>query len=111
MSLARGWFLAAALTTRAHVEIAEGELDRAERDSYDALAIAASGQGDLLVPGILECLADIAGDAGSHREAARYFGAADAARQRMGAVRLKVLDADHEGLGGAATGCDGRQRI
>jgi predicted ATPase/DNA-binding CsgD family transcriptional regulator len=96
VSLARGWFLAAALTTRAHVEIAQGELDRAERDAYDALAIAASGQGDLLVPGILECLADIAGDAGSHREAARYFGAADAARQRMGAVRFKVLDAGHE---------------
>jgi hypothetical protein len=33
---------------------------------------------------------------GSHHEAARLFGAAGAARQRMGTVRYKSLDADHE---------------
>ena len=36
------------------------------------------------VPDILECLAGLAVDAGSHREAARLFGAADAIRQRIG---------------------------
>ena len=43
-----------------------------------------------------ECLAALAGEAGSHREAARLFGAAEAIRQRMGAVRFKVYDADYE---------------
>jgi DNA-binding CsgD family transcriptional regulator len=44
----------------------------------------------------LECLADIAVDAGSHRETARLFGAPDALRQRIGEVRFQILDADHE---------------
>jgi amino acid adenylation domain-containing protein len=35
-------------------------------------------------------------DAGSHREAARLFGAAHDSRQRLGAVRFKVWDADYE---------------
>jgi DNA-binding CsgD family transcriptional regulator len=38
----------------------------------------------------------LASDAHSHREAARFFGAADAVRQRMGAVRFKVYDADYQ---------------
>jgi DNA-binding CsgD family transcriptional regulator len=33
---------------------------------------------------------------GRHREAARLFGAADALRQRVGAVRFKIYDAEHE---------------
>ena len=48
------------------------------------------------VPDILECLATLAGDAGSHREAARLFGAADGIRQRMGVVRFKIYDAGYE---------------
>ena len=44
----------------------------------------------------MECLATLAGDVGSHREAARLFGAAHAIRQRMGAVRFKVWDAGYE---------------
>ena len=36
------------------------------------------------------------GEAGSHREAARLFGAAEGIRQRMGAVRFKVYDAGYE---------------
>ena len=50
----------------------------------------------LCIPDILECLGTLAGDAGSHREAARLFGAAAAIRQRMGAVRFKVYDAGYE---------------
>ena len=38
----------------------------------------------------------LAVDAGSHREAARLFGAADAIRQRIGAVRFKIYDAGYE---------------
>ena len=48
------------------------------------------------MPDILECLAELATNAGTHPEAARLFGAADAARQRMGAVRFKVHQTDYD---------------
>ena len=76
--------------------IAQGEPEQAERDAHDALARAAEIEAYLVIPDILECLAALAGDAGSHREAARLFGAAHAIRQRMGAVRFKVWDAGYE---------------
>jgi DNA-binding CsgD family transcriptional regulator len=44
----------------------------------------------------LECLAVLAGEAGSHPEAARLFGSAEAIRLRMGLVRFKVWDASYE---------------
>ncbi len=44
----------------------------------------------------LECLPVLAGEDGSHREAARLFGAAHAIRQRIGEVRFKIYDADYE---------------
>jgi DNA-binding CsgD family transcriptional regulator len=91
-----GWALAAALTSRARVEIARGELDAAERDAYDALDLAARLGGDLVVPFALDCLAIVAGEAGNDLLAARLFGAADATRRRMGMVRFKVLDADFD---------------
>jgi DNA-binding CsgD family transcriptional regulator len=62
----------------------------------DALAIAAEVEAYLLVPDILECLSTLAVAAGSHRDAARLFGAAHGIRQHMGAVRFKVWDADYE---------------
>ncbi len=91
-----GWFLMAALTTRARVAIAQGEAEQAERDAHDALAITAELKGYSHISDTLECLAALAVDASSHREAARLFGAADAIRQRMGAVRYKVWDAAYE---------------
>ena len=48
------------------------------------------------VPDILECLGTLDGDGGSHREAARLFGAAHGIRQRMGVVRFKIYDAGYE---------------
>ena len=85
-----------ALTTRARVAIAEGDPEGAERDAHDALACSA-GVGALLgVPDILEILAGLAGDAGSHREAARLFGAADGIRRRTGEVRFPVYQAGYE---------------
>ena len=89
-----GWWLMEALTARARVAIAQREPEQAERDAHDALAIATSIHTYLVVPDTLECLAALAGDAGSHREAARLCGAADGIRQGMGAVRFKVYDAD-----------------
>ena len=96
VSTTRGGWLIVALTTRARAAIALGEPEQAERDAHDALAIAASMQAYLGISEILECLATLADEAGSHREAARLFGAAAAIRERMGAVRFKVYDAGYE---------------
>jgi predicted ATPase/class 3 adenylate cyclase/DNA-binding CsgD family transcriptional regulator len=91
-----GFYLSVALLTRALVAIAQGGPERGERDAYDALACAAEVGAYLPIPEILECLAGLAGDAGSHREAARLFGAAHVIRQRMGAVRFNVYDAGYD---------------
>ncbi|MFZ0902714.1 MAG: response regulator transcription factor, partial [Mycobacterium sp.] len=91
-----GWWLTWALSTRARVAIAQGELEQAERDVHDALAMAAGMQGCLGISDTLECLGTLAGDAGSHREAARLFGAAYGIRQRMGVVRFQIYDADYQ---------------
>jgi predicted ATPase/class 3 adenylate cyclase/DNA-binding CsgD family transcriptional regulator len=96
VSLTEGWSLANSLTSRARVEIAQGEFDGAERDAFDALDLAARVKGDLLVPFTLDCLATIAAEADNNLVATRLFGAADAARRHMGVVRFKVLDADDE---------------
>ena len=90
----RGVYLSAALATRARVEVARGALEHAERDAREAFGIAATVGGEVLVPDILESLADIARIEGGHRDSARLLGIADALRQRMGAVRFKVFDAD-----------------
>jgi predicted ATPase/class 3 adenylate cyclase/DNA-binding CsgD family transcriptional regulator len=94
----RGCFHAGALLVRALVKMAESELDPAERDAHEALAIAADIRGYLLVPDLLECLADLTRHGGGHRESARLLGAADGARQRMGSVRFKALDPAHQKL-------------
>jgi len=96
VSTAGGWWHMLALTTRARVAIARGEPEQAERDAHDALANAARVQAYLGISDILECLAVLAGDAGSHRDAARLFGAAHGIRLRIGEVRFKVWDASCE---------------
>jgi predicted ATPase/class 3 adenylate cyclase/DNA-binding CsgD family transcriptional regulator len=96
VSTTTGAFLSEALTARARVAITQGEPDQAERDAHDALGCAAEVGAYVFVPDILECLAVLAGQDGSHREAARLLGAATAIRQRMGAVRFKVWDAGYE---------------
>jgi DNA-binding NarL/FixJ family response regulator len=106
-----GWLLVVALTTRARVAIAEGEPEEAERDAHDALALAADIEARLDVPDILECLAALASDASSHREAARLFGAAHAIRERMGAVRFKIYDAGCEASVAAVRDALGEQNF
>ena len=91
-----GWTLMSALTTRARVAIAEGESELAERDARDALACCAGVKAYLGVPDILEVLAGLVGDAGSHNEAARLFGAADGIRQRTGEVRFRIYQTGYE---------------
>ena len=92
----KGHYEVAALLNRARVAIATGEVEPAERDARDALALAAAIKVHLLIPDILECLAALAGQGGSHREAARLFGAAEAIRLRIGTVRFKFRDASHQ---------------
>jgi DNA-binding CsgD family transcriptional regulator len=88
--------LAWALSARARVAIAAGEPAQAERDAQDALTCGTGIEAYLFVPDILESLAALAGQDGSHREAARLFGAAEAVRLRIGTVRFKIYDADYE---------------
>jgi predicted ATPase/DNA-binding CsgD family transcriptional regulator len=96
VTMATGFFSSRVLTSRARIAIAQGEPEQAERDARDALARAAGVAVHLFIPDTLECLGTLAVDAGSHREAARLFGAAHGIRHRMGAVRFKVWDADYE---------------
>jgi DNA-binding CsgD family transcriptional regulator len=96
VSTATGLWVTFALTTRARVAIAQGEPERAERDAHDALARAADIQACTGVADTLECLAVLAGDGGSAREAIRLLGAAHALRQRIGEVRFKIDDAGYK---------------
>jgi DNA-binding CsgD family transcriptional regulator len=95
-STTTGWWLMSALTARARVAIAAVEPDQAERDAHDALVCAADLGAHFGVPDVLECLAALAGQDDSHREATRLFAAAESIRQRMGAVRFKIYDAGYE---------------
>jgi predicted ATPase/class 3 adenylate cyclase/DNA-binding CsgD family transcriptional regulator len=96
ITTAAGWYSMWALITRARVALAQDEPDQAERDAHDALACAAELGAHLGVADILEFLAAVAVNGGSHRDAARLFGAASAIRQRTDAVRFKVWDAGYE---------------
>jgi predicted ATPase/class 3 adenylate cyclase/DNA-binding CsgD family transcriptional regulator len=91
-----GWYLMVALTTRARVAIDQGDLEQAERDAHDALVHCAVLKARLGIPDILETLAGLAAEAGSYREAARLYGAAQSVRQRIGAARFKIWDAGYE---------------
>jgi len=91
-----GWYSMWALITRARVALVRDEPDQAERDAHDALACAAELGAHLGVADILECLAVVAGDGGSHLESPRLFGAARAIRQRTDTVRFKVWDPGYE---------------
>jgi predicted ATPase/class 3 adenylate cyclase/DNA-binding CsgD family transcriptional regulator len=96
VSMRSGVYLSSALSTRAAVNVAQGALDEAEVDARQALSIAANVGGEVIVPDVLECLADIARIEGSHRDAVRLNGMAAAARERMGSRRFKVFDDAHE---------------
>jgi DNA-binding CsgD family transcriptional regulator len=95
VSAASGVHRMSLLAIHVRVAIAEGEVEQAGRDAQDALAIAAETQAYLQIPDVIECLAGLAADSGSHREAARLFGSAAAIRDRTGVVRYKVYDADY----------------
>ena len=93
-----GAWLAAALSTRACVHVAQGGLKQAADDAYEALALAARSNAQMAIPDILECLAELARHACSLREAIRLLGCASAIRQRMDSVRFKLFDQQHGDL-------------
>jgi len=95
VAVAVGGGLAMALANRARVASVMGESEQAERDAREALAAAATTEAHLATPDALECLAGAVGAAGSHLEAARLYGAADAVRQVTGIVRFKIYDEGH----------------
>lgn len=90
-----GHHLAMALATRARIAVAEGKREEAERDAHKALACAAESGAHLDLPDVLECLAGLASDAGTHHAAARLFGAAEAIRQQIGSVRFAIYRSDY----------------
>jgi predicted ATPase/class 3 adenylate cyclase/DNA-binding CsgD family transcriptional regulator len=96
VSMTAGWHLSLALMTRARVALADKNPGSAERDLHEALHSAAEVGAHLVVPDLLECLARVVGGDGSHHEAARLCGAAEAVRGRGAAVRFKIYDSDHE---------------
>jgi predicted ATPase/class 3 adenylate cyclase/DNA-binding CsgD family transcriptional regulator len=96
VSATNGVYLSWALTGRARVLMAQGEPKQAESDAHDALTGVAEIEAQLGVPDILEVLADLAGEAGGHRESVRLFGAAQALRQRIGVVRFKVYEPGYQ---------------
>ncbi|QZA06692.1 LuxR family transcriptional regulator [Mycolicibacter heraklionensis] len=90
-----GWYLMVALTTRARVAIGQGDVGQAARDTRDALTCCTDMESYLGIPDIFECLAALAADAGSHRDAVRIYGAAESVRERIGAPRFKTWDHDY----------------
>lgn len=90
IALTAGIYRQNALIARAHVALAQGEIDQAERDGHDALALAEAAGGFIHVPEALEALGRCAIHDGNHRHAARLFGAATAARSLMSVTRWPV---------------------
>ncbi|UVO12940.1 LuxR family transcriptional regulator [Mycobacterium sp. SVM_VP21] len=95
----RGYGRALTLVARARVEIARSDVAAAERDAYEALAIAEELGAPFLVPFALDCLGHTAAASENHLVAARLFGAAEAARRLIGVKPLAVLaEQDRSGL-------------
>ena len=91
-----GWHRAKALTTRAQVAIAQGDMGQAEMDAYEALSCATEVQAHQMVPDVLDILTRVCCSAGREREAARHGGAAEAIRANMGgAARSPIYEAGY----------------
>lgn len=91
-----GWHLMAALQTRARIAIMQDRLGQAREDIHAAVTCGVNLQVYLGMADLLELLAYLAAEAGSHHEAVRLLGASAAQRDRTGEVRFKVWDGDHE---------------
>ncbi len=94
VALFPGAFQVLALTTRARVALAQGELHRAELDAHGALETAERTGAYLRVPDAFECLAAVAAG-GAPTRAARLLGAAQCIRHRQQEARFAAFDGDH----------------
>jgi DNA-binding CsgD family transcriptional regulator len=95
VAVALGAHRVVALSVRIRVARARGTTERAHRDAYDALAIAANTQAYAGIPDTLECLAQIAAENGSHREAAKLLGYGQAIRAETGQSRFAIYESAH----------------
>ena len=95
VSVMKGWHLAKALVTRARVAMAQGDVAQGDEDLHRALDCVAAHRTYQVAPDAFEVLGELACKAGDHRDAARFFGAADDMRKRTGPVRLRVHDATY----------------
>ncbi|WP_230987176.1 LuxR family transcriptional regulator [Mycolicibacter heraklionensis] len=97
----RGYGRALTLVARARVGIARCDVAAAERDAYEALAIAVELGAPFVVPFALACLGHTMSATENNVVAARLFGAAEAARQLIGLEPLAVLaEQDQSALSG-----------
>ncbi len=95
VSVMQGWHLARALVNRTRIALAQGELAQADEDVRRALDTMAAHRSYQAAPDAFEVLGELTCAAGDQRNAARFLGAADAMRKRMGLVRLRVHDATY----------------
>ena len=84
------------LDARGRLARAEGDPALAESLHAEALAAASASESVLLVPAQLEALAGLASLGGGHLQAARLFGAAEAARTAYGFARPVVDQEQYE---------------
>jgi predicted ATPase/class 3 adenylate cyclase/DNA-binding CsgD family transcriptional regulator len=90
-----GCYRSVALMSRAQVKLARGDMEGANRDAQAALIAAGDAGTSYGLTWVFDTIARVLSSDGSHREAGRIFGAADALRQRTGEVRLPNFDADY----------------
>lgn len=91
-----GWHRMVAQVERARVAISRGELDLAERDAHDSLAIGSEIESILVAADALECLAELAVTGDSHMQAARIYGAAQAIRERHRIARFEIYQDSYD---------------
>lgn len=96
VAMVPGWHQMGARTVRAHIALAQGDLDQAERDAHEAVVIAARTHGYLRVADALECLVRLAADVGTHSYGARLLGASAAIRERMGHARFALYQEGYD---------------
>jgi ATP/maltotriose-dependent transcriptional regulator MalT len=97
VALVTGWHQVDARIVRAFIAITQGEPEQADRDAYEALAVAARMRTYLRLPDTLECLARLAVvDGANYPYAARLFGAAEAVRKANGEIRFPMYQPDYD---------------
>jgi DNA-binding CsgD family transcriptional regulator len=95
VAMTRGVFSALSLAMRSRVALECGDVEAAVSYAHTALEKATAVRARVVIPDILELLAQLLAGADGHAEAARLLGAADALRASINIVRFKVLDPGH----------------